>query len=120
MWFVLSVFKWVVMISAASTFRKSYILFLLLLTFFGLQFKLQDVQEDTVSKECEDDEVDGEGHAAANASLRFNPVVHDSIPVLTRQNLRKTKESEQCRGHWRDGKDCANLRLSVELNYFTE
>lgn len=48
------------------------------------------VKEDTVSKECEDDEVDGGEHATPNASLRLDAVVHHSVPVLAGQNLGKT------------------------------
>lgn len=73
--------------------------------------KLQDVKEDTVSKEREDDEVDGGEHAAANPSLRLDPVVHDGVPVLASQNLRKTKESELRRGHGSAVKHRANLRV---------
>lgn len=39
--------------------------------------------EDTVSKESENDEVNRGEHATANPSLRLNPMIHDSIPVLT-------------------------------------
>lgn len=49
---------------------------------------------DTVSEEREDDEVDGGEHAAADASLRLDAVVHDGVPVLAGQDLRKTDESD--------------------------
>lgn len=49
---------------------------------------LEDVKEDTVSKKRQHNEVDRGEHAATNASLRLNPVVHDGIPVLASQNLR--------------------------------
>lgn len=41
------------------------------------------VKEDTVSKQCENDEINGGEHATPHPSLRLNPVIHDSIPVLT-------------------------------------
>lgn len=44
--------------------------------------------EDTVSKECEDDEVDGGEHPTSDTSLRLYAMVHHSVPVLTCQNLR--------------------------------
>lgn len=49
-------------------------------------------QNDTVSKQRQDDEVDGGEHAAPNASLGLNAMVHDGIPVFTRQNLMETEE----------------------------
>lgn len=45
-------------------------------------------REDTVAEEREDDEVDGEDHAALDAALRLDAVVHDLVPVLARQDLR--------------------------------
>lgn len=53
-----------------------------------------DVREDTVSKECEDDEVDRGKHATANTPLRLDPMIHHSIPVLASQNLRGTKKKK--------------------------
>lgn len=53
------------------------------------------VKEDTVSKQRENDEVNRGEHAAANPSLRLDPMVHDSVPVLTCENLKKTNGSER-------------------------
>lgn len=58
-----------------------WILLLLTLTHCSFNSR-QDVKEDTVSKEREDDEVDRGEHAAANTSLRLDPVIHHGIPVL--------------------------------------
>lgn len=49
---------------------------------------------DTVSEEREDDEVDGREHAAADASLGLDPVVHDGVPVLASQNLRRGSQTD--------------------------
>lgn len=57
------------------------------------------VTQDTVSKEREDDEVDGGEHAASNASLRLDAVVHHSVPVLTGQNLSETGTKGQFTSH---------------------
>lgn len=71
--------------------------------------KFRDAKEDTVSKQREHDEVDRGEHAAANASLRLDPVVHDGVPVLASQNLRKNKEA---------AKHCANLtECRIKLLY---
>lgn len=59
-----------------------------------LFFFFHNVKEDTVSKECEDYEIDGGEHAAVNASLRLNAMVHHSVPVLTSQDLSTRGESE--------------------------
>lgn len=48
--------------------------------------------EDTVPKERQHDEVDGEHHATLHAALRFDAVVHDLVPVLTSQNLKGRKK----------------------------
>jgi hypothetical protein len=45
------------------------------------------IPKDTVPEEREDDEVDGEHHAALHTPLRLDPVVHDLVPVLARQDL---------------------------------
>lgn len=44
--------------------------------------------KDTVPKEGEDDEVDGEHHATLHAPLRLDAIIHDLIPVLARQDLK--------------------------------
>lgn len=44
-------------------------------------------EKDTVSKQREDDEVDGGEHATPHSSLRFDPMIHHRIPVLSSQNL---------------------------------
>ena len=44
--------------------------------------------KDTVPEEGEDDEVDGEHHAALHTPLRLDPIIHDRIPILARQNLK--------------------------------
>lgn len=44
-------------------------------------------EKDTVSEQREDDEVDGGEHATPHSSLRFDPVIHHCIPVLSSQNL---------------------------------
>lgn len=51
-------------------------------------------EEDTVAKECQNNEVDGGKHATTNSSLRFDPMIHDSIPVLSCQNLDIKKHTE--------------------------
>lgn len=85
-----------------------HISFLLLQTLTKLEFP--DAKEDTVSKEREHDEVNRGEHAAANTSLRLDPVVHDSIPVLASQNLRKTKEA---------ARHCANpAECRIKLLYW--
>lgn len=38
--------------------------------------------QDTVSEESEDDEINGGEHSPVNATLWFDAVVHDSVPVL--------------------------------------
>lgn len=43
--------------------------------------------KDTVSKQGEDDEVDGGPHAGLHSSLRANAVVHHLIPVLSSEDL---------------------------------
>lgn len=45
--------------------------------------------KDTVSKQREDDEVDRGEHATAHSSLRFDPMIHHCIPVLSCQNLQQ-------------------------------
>lgn len=50
--------------------------------------------EDTVSKQREDDEVDGGPHAILHASLRADAVVHHLVPVLAGQDLKHRKETE--------------------------
>lgn len=44
--------------------------------------------KDTVPEEGEDDEVDGEHHAALHAPLRLDPIIHNLIPVLASQDLK--------------------------------
>ena len=46
---------------------------------------------DTVSKQGEDDEIDGGPHARANTSLGADAVVHHLVPVLTCQDLQESK-----------------------------
>lgn len=55
------------------------------------QILLQNCEnlEDTVSKQCENYKVDGRPHARLHSSLRANTVVHNLIPVLASQDLRK-------------------------------
>lgn len=48
-------------------------------------------QVDTVSKQGEDDEVDGGPHARANASLGADAIVHHLVPVLARQDLQESR-----------------------------
>lgn len=45
--------------------------------------------KDTVSKQCEHNKVDGGPHAGLHSSLRSNTIVHDLVPVLSGQDLRK-------------------------------
>lgn len=49
--------------------------------------------EDTVPKERQHDEVDGEHHAALHTPLRLDAVVHDLIPVFARQDLKGEGET---------------------------
>jgi hypothetical protein len=44
-------------------------------------------KEDTVSEECEHDEVDGGEHSAPHAPLGLNPMIHHCIPVLAGEDL---------------------------------
>lgn len=48
-------------------------------------------QQDTVSKESENNEVNGREHSAMNTPLWFNPMVHDSVPVFPSEDLQKQK-----------------------------
>lgn len=48
---------------------------------------------DTVSKQGEDDEIDGGPHARANTSLGADAIVHHLVPVLTRQDLQEKQAS---------------------------
>lgn len=40
-------------------------------------------QKDTISKQRQDNEVKGGEHAFADSTLRFDPVVHHCVPVLS-------------------------------------
>lgn len=47
-------------------------------------------REDTVAKECEDNEEDGEDHPfVVYSSLGLNAIVHHHVPVLSCQDLQK-------------------------------
>lgn len=49
-------------------------------------------EEDTVAKQRQDDEEDGEDHAlVVDSSLGLDAVIHHHVPVLTGQDLGKTK-----------------------------
>lgn len=96
---------------------------LVLYGFLGVLISLHKsccyIIEDTISKESEDDEVDGGKHPTSNASLRLDAVVHDSVPVLARQNLRKTGVGSTRKGLRLVQKGHLDL-TECELNYFTE
>jgi len=48
---------------------------------------------DTVAEECKNNEEDWEDHARSDSTLRLNPIIHDHVPVFTRQDLRYTERS---------------------------
>lgn len=45
------------------------------------------MHKDTVTKQRQDDEVNGGEHPRADAALRLYPVVHHRVPVFPRQDL---------------------------------
>lgn len=48
-----------------------------------------DQLRDTVSEQSEDNEVDGGEHAAVDAALRLDPVIHHCVPVLPGEDLQE-------------------------------
>ena len=75
------------------------------------------VEKDTVSKEREHNEIDRGEHAAANPSLRLDPVVHDGVPILSSQNLSKTELNKTADSGLQSATE---ISQSAELNYFTD
>lgn len=77
------------------------------------------MSKDTVAEEGEDNEENGKDHAlVVDAPLRLDTVVHDHVPVLSRQDLhithKKTRLSSYTRKRvnqthkWRKGAFCKN------------
>ena len=54
----------------------------------------EDVEKSVVTEEREDDEVEGIDHAVTDPSLGHDPVVHDLVPVLPRQDLEDGEERD--------------------------
>ena len=54
----------------------------------------EDVEKSVVTEEREDDEVEGIDHAVTDPSLGHDPVVHDLVPVLPRQDLEDGEEGD--------------------------
>lgn len=50
--------------------------------------------KDTVSKQGEHDEIDSRPHARADPALGADAVVHDLVPVLTRQDLHRANDGQ--------------------------
>lgn len=49
---------------------------------------MQDWHQDTVAKECEDNEEDGKDHPfVIHSSLGLNAIIHHHIPVFSSEDL---------------------------------
>lgn len=49
---------------------------------------MQDWHQDTVAKECEDNEEDGKDHSfVIHSSLGLNAIIHHHIPVFSSEDL---------------------------------